>query len=64
LLHPRLTDGGLEVIEDAGGAVKLLYVVPITARERHIVVEHGPEAFTEYVDERGLDLLADRTDTA
>jgi hypothetical protein len=64
LLHPRFVPEGLDKIGDDDGPIKLLYVVPITPRERHLLVDHGRECFLEYVEEEGVDLLADRQDEA
>jgi hypothetical protein len=62
LLHPPLTPNGLDHVADPDGAVKLLYVVPITPLERHLLVEHGRESYQRHVAEGGVDLLADRSD--
>jgi hypothetical protein len=62
LFHPRLTPTGLDRIDDPQGLVKLLYVVPITPLEHHLLTAHGQEAFEEHVAENGIDLLSDRTD--
>ena len=42
------------------GEIKVLYVVPITPLERHLLVDHGRESFIEYVSGNGIDLLSDR----
>jgi hypothetical protein len=62
LLHPRLGEKGFDEIDDPEGKVKVFYVVPITPLERHLVVDHPRSAFLDYVEERRIDLLADRTD--
>jgi hypothetical protein len=62
MLHPRLTDSGIDQLDDREGPVKLLYAVPITPKERHVLVEHGERAFRAYLAENGIDLLTDRQD--
>ena len=62
LLHPKLAEGGIEQLEDDEGPVKLIYVVPITPYERRLLTGHGRSSFLQYVEENGVDLLADRHD--
>jgi hypothetical protein len=62
LLHPKFHEQGVDVIEDEDGTVKLLYVVPITPFERHLLAEHSRGAFRNYLREEAVDLLADRHD--
>ncbi len=64
LLHPKFTPQGIDQVDDPRGPVKLLYVVPITQRERHLLVDHGRECFLDDLEQRGVDLLTDRTDPA
>lgn len=60
LLHPRLTPEGFDEVDDEEGTVKLLYLVPITPLERHLLVDHGREEFLEYLEQEEIDLLRDR----
>lgn len=60
LLHPRFTPESFDEIDDDEGKVKLLYVVPLTPLERHVLVNQGCEAFQEFVAREKVDLLADR----
>jgi hypothetical protein len=62
LLHPRLVEGGLDEVDDEDGPVRILYVVPITPFERHLLAVHGKDSFLDYVEEEGVDLLSDRFD--
>jgi hypothetical protein len=62
LLHPSLAVKGFDRIDDPDGPVKLLYVVPITPMERHLMVDHGREAFIRHAKTEGLDLCKDRRD--
>jgi hypothetical protein len=62
LLHPKFKNEGFDSIEDEDGLVKLLYVVPITPKERHIILKHGRTAFWDYVEKEQIELLADRHD--
>jgi hypothetical protein len=64
LLRSRFTEKGFDELEDPEGPVKLLYVVPITPMERHLLVDHGREGFLDYVEENQIDLLCDRKDRA
>jgi hypothetical protein len=60
LLHPRLTEAGIDEVEDEDGLIKILYIVPITPIERHLLVEHGKDSFLEYIEKEEIDLLQDR----
>jgi len=62
LLHTKFKKEGFDTIDDEEGLVKLLYVVPITPKERHIILKHGRDAFWDYIEGEGLDILADRQD--
>lgn len=62
LLHPRLAEGGIDRLEDEDGPVKLIYVVPITPYERHLLTAHGRSEFLRHVEEEDVDLLSDRHD--
>ena len=62
LFHPRLTPQGHDQIDDPQGLVKLLFVVPITPLEHHLLTAHGPASFREHVTENRIDLLRDRRD--
>lgn len=62
LLRDRLTAEGFDTVDDPDGPVKLLYVVPITPLERHLVLDHGPAALQTHWDEHGTDILSDRSD--
>ncbi len=62
LLHPKLAEGGIEHLEDEDGPVKLIYVVPITPYERHLLTCHGRSDFLRHIDVNDVDLLADRRD--
>lgn len=63
MFHPRFVERGRDVVPDRDGPVKLLHVVPITPRERHLLVDHGADAFADHVAEIETDLFRDRTDT-
>lgn len=60
LLHPALVQGGLELIDDPDGPVKLLFVIPITADENHTLKVHGRQAFMEYLEANEVDIIAPR----
>jgi hypothetical protein len=62
LLHPKFKNEGFDTIDDEDGLVKVLYVVPITPRERHIIIAHGRNAFWDYVEDERIDILTDRHD--
>jgi tetratricopeptide (TPR) repeat protein len=62
LLHPRLNPEGFDLVEDPEGIVKVLYLVPITPLERHLIVEHGRQALQEYLAANDIDILKDRFD--
>ncbi len=64
LLHPRLSPEGFDLVEDSEGIVKVLYVLPITPRERQLLLEHGREALVDYFVENDIDVLSDRVDQA
>ena len=59
-LMPSLVEQGLQTIADPDGLVKLLYVVPITPFENHLLKVHGIEAFEAHLEEQDIDILADR----
>ena len=63
MFHPKFVEHGCDTIEDKTGVVKLLYVVPITPTERHLLVEHGRDDFIEYVVDNEIDLFQNRADT-
>src|SRR5262249_52940889 len=62
LLHPRLTPEGFDQIEDVDGVVKVLYLVPITPLERHLLLAHGRRAFQKHLADNEIDILKDRFD--
>jgi hypothetical protein len=62
LLHPRLSPEGFDLVEDPDGIVKVLYLIPITPLERHLLLEHGRQALQEYLAENNIDVLEDRFD--
>jgi hypothetical protein len=62
LLYPRLAEDGLDGFDDPDGPVKLFYAIPITARERELILAGGRQAFLDHVREWDIDLLADRPD--
>jgi hypothetical protein len=62
IFHPKFAEEGRDTIEDKDGTVKLLYVVPITPAERHLLVCHGRDAFIDHLIETGADLFCDRMD--
>ena len=62
LLHPILTPQGVDVFEDEEGRIRLLYVVPITTHEHHLIVVHGREKLVDYFAENEIDTLTDRND--
>ena len=51
-------------MEDPDGNIRLLNVIPITPKERHLLREHGYETFLDYASEEGIDLFADRRDAS
>jgi hypothetical protein len=59
LLHPRLTEWGTDEIDHPDGAIKVLYVIPITPQERHLFIDHGRAALLDHWDE-AVDVLSDR----
>jgi hypothetical protein len=62
LLYPRFAEDGLDLLDDPDGPVKLFYVIPITARERELILADGQQAFLDHVREWDIDLLAHRPD--
>jgi hypothetical protein len=62
LLHPRLSPDGFDLVEDPDGVVKVLYLVPITPLERHLLLEHGRRVLQAYFAENDIDVLKDRFD--
>ncbi|MFO0878445.1 MAG: suppressor of fused domain protein [Gemmataceae bacterium] len=60
LLHPRFTPESFDEIDDEEGKIKLLYIVPLTPLERHILTNQGREEFMAFVTRERIDLLADR----
>lgn len=60
LLHPRLADEGFDEIEHPDGTIKVLYVVPITPLERHLILSHGSRDLVNHWAEDGTDVLRDR----
>lgn len=59
LLHPRLTEQGTDEIDHPDGAIKVLYIIPITPQERHLLIDHGRDALREHWD-GAVDVLGDR----
>ncbi|MCS7080686.1 MAG: suppressor of fused domain protein [Chloracidobacterium sp.] len=59
-LHPALTDADPDTLEDAAGAVKLLYVIPLTEYENFVLAQRGVEALLDYVQTNAIDLLTPR----
>jgi hypothetical protein len=62
LVQSPFTAEGTAELPDDDGPVKLLYMVPITAHERHLLVEHGRDAFLDYIAQSDIDLLQGRLD--
>ncbi len=62
LLHPRLSPQGFDQVEDPDGIVKVLYLVPITPKERRLLLEHCRHALQDYLAENEIDVLKDRFD--
>lgn len=62
LVHPKFADEGFDEVDDEGGPVRVLYVVPITPHERHLLIDHGKDAFLDYAADHEIDLFRDRTD--
>jgi hypothetical protein len=60
LLHPRFAETGFDEIEHPDGTIKVLYVVPITPQERHLVVDHGREHLENHWVDQETDVLRDR----
>jgi len=60
VFFPSLVDNGLQTIDDLDGLIKLLYVVPITSFENHLLKEHGVDAFEQYIEDNCIDILSDR----
>jgi hypothetical protein len=42
--------------------VKILYVIPITAKEGHLLKEHSRDAFLDHLEEHAIDLFSPRAD--
>ena len=64
LLAPSFADDEFSWLETPAEPVKLLYVIPITPRENHILASHGQEAFLSYLDEEEIDLFTPRSDAS
>jgi hypothetical protein len=61
LVSPPL-DSDFQYLDDPDGLVKWLFLIPITPRERHLLLEHGRDAFLDHCEQNDVDLFADRTD--
>lgn len=59
-LHPALTAADPDTLEDAEGAIKLLYVVPLTEYESFVLAQHGAESLLDYIRLNRIDLLTPR----
>lgn len=62
LFAPSFAEPEFSWLETQEEPVKLLYVVPITERENHILAAHGVESFREYLHEEAVDLFSPRSD--
>lgn len=60
LLHPKLSDEADDLIEDVKGVVKIIYLIPITPQERHLIVDHGRDALIDHFAENEIDVCSDR----
>jgi hypothetical protein len=60
LLHPKLAAQAEDRIKDEDGLIKLLFLVPITPQERHLIVDHGRDALTDHLSANEVDVLSDR----
>ena len=60
LLHPDPADPDRSTLADPTGPIKLLYLIPITARENEILLTQGKQAFIDDLAARQVDVLADR----
>ncbi|MCM2315640.1 MAG: suppressor of fused domain protein [Thermoanaerobaculia bacterium] len=64
LFAPSFGEDEFSWLQTPAEPVKLLYVIPITPRENHILASHGREAFMSYLDEEEIDLFSPRTDAS
>ena len=62
LFAPSFAEDEFSWLQMPEEPVKLLYVIPITSRENHILAAHGQEAFESYLDEEEIDLFTPRSD--
>ncbi|OYT70390.1 MAG: hypothetical protein CFK52_11290 [Chloracidobacterium sp. CP2_5A] len=59
-LHPALTAADPDTLEDAEGAIKMLYVIPLTEYESFVLAQQGANALLDYLHLNQIDLLAPR----
>jgi len=62
LFAPSLGEEPFDTFAAPDDDVRLLYAIPVTPHENHLLAEHGREPFLSHVDEREIDLFAPRTD--
>ncbi|MGQ9895943.1 MAG: suppressor of fused domain protein [Acidobacteriota bacterium] len=59
-LHPALVEGDPDTLNDPQGAVKVLYVIPLTEYESFVLTRSGVSALREYACVNDIDLLRPR----
>jgi hypothetical protein len=62
LFAPAFSEDPFDTFAAPDDDVRLLYAIPITPHENHLLAEHGREPFLSYVDEHEIDLFAPRSD--
>ncbi|MFL6657243.1 MAG: suppressor of fused domain protein [Massilia sp.] len=63
LIAPPFGDDPFERFPSPDDDVKLLWMIPITAREGHILKTQGRSAFLDYWEAEGVDIFSPRSDT-
>lgn len=57
LFRPAFTDTACSETVYQEETIKFLFVVPLTEEEDHVVTMHGANAYQDYMDRNGFDLL-------
>lgn len=60
LLHPRMTDEGIDHVQSEDGGVDVLLVLPITSDEHELVRSKGADALLQRWDKEDVDVFVDR----
>lgn len=57
LFRPSFSETACSDINYGSELIKFLFIVPLTEIESHIITQHGPSAYEEYMEENGYDPL-------